>query len=342
MNHFMNDLENRGNIPGYKKPTPYKRPIKRNANIIGIGILVVIFLPLALRFLISFSQPLWYRLYLQNMEIGDQVFSILYYTASFVAAIAVMMIILRIPFKNAFPLRSVRPGLMLSSLGVSRGAVILGGVLTNLVYNSLINFTGYAPVSPDFSAPRGLAANILHFISIAILPAILEEAMFRGVIMQSLRRFGDGFALIISSVLFGLIHGNFIQAPYTILAGLVMGYFVLYTGSMWPGIIIHLFNNGFSVVQDWITINTTAQQDAMIQMVFLGMSVVFSVISLIYLKTKLGSIFYVPPSDYPLEEKEKYISFFSSVFIIIVCIISIILFVTNLEPYIPAAVGEVL
>ena len=81
---------------------------------------------------------------------------------------------------------------------------------------------------------------ILYIINGVVLPAFIEEIVFRGAIMQSLRRFGDGFALLVSSVLFAVVHGNFVQAPYAFLMGLVIGYFVLRTGSLWAGIFIHL------------------------------------------------------------------------------------------------------
>lgn len=57
--------------------------------------------------------------------------------------------------------------------------------------------------------------------------------------MQSLRRFGDGFALLVSALLFGLFHLNMIQAPYAFLLGLWFGYLVLRTGSLWISMVLH-------------------------------------------------------------------------------------------------------
>ena len=79
-------------------------------------------------------------------------------------------------------------------------------------------------------------------------PALLEELVFRGFILQPLRRYGDWFAIITSALLFGLIHGNMTQAPFAILAGIALGYINIVSGSMWMNILLHFLNNLISVL----------------------------------------------------------------------------------------------
>ena len=83
---------------------------------------------------------------------------------------------------------------------------------------------------------------------VAIIPAILEEIAIRGVLLQPLRRFGDGFAIVVSAVIFSLLHGNMVQIPYTVIAGIYFGYVMVATGSLWPSIILHFLNNFYSVM----------------------------------------------------------------------------------------------
>lgn len=83
---------------------------------------------------------------------------------------------------------------------------------------------------------------------VAIIPALLEEIAIRGVLLQPLRRFGDKFAIIVSALIFSLLHGNMVQVPYTLIAGIYFGYVAVATGSLWPSIILHFFNNFYSVV----------------------------------------------------------------------------------------------
>ena len=88
----------------------------------------------------------------------------------------------------------------------------------------------------------------MSFIAVAVIPAIVEELAIRGVVLQPLRRYGDKFAILISAIIFSLLHGNMEQIPYTFTAGLLLGYVAVSTGSLWPGIIIHFINNSIAAV----------------------------------------------------------------------------------------------
>lgn len=320
-----------GYPPGYTPPVPYKKPIRFNANVVAGGIIIMTVLMYAVVFAIYAAMGAWGDAIPKTWTyIVDQLTDIIVYVVGFGAGTAFILMVLRMPMKVAFPMRGVEPTTMICSVMIAMGAVRIGQMITNGLYYTMNYVTGYSPVAPDFTAPRGTAANVLYFISIAILPAILEEAMFRGVILQSLRRYGDGFALIVSSVLFGVMHGNLVQAPYTMVVGFIIGYFVLYTGSIWPGVLIHFVNNGSSVVMEWATRNTTAQQDEMIYGILFVGELVLGLLGIIILRMKKGSLFYVPKSKYPVAEKDKYTVFFSAAGMIIFGIITLILFALNM------------
>ena len=82
----------------------------------------------------------------------------------------------------------------------------------------------------------------------AVLPAVVEEIAIRGIVLQPLRRYGDWFAIIASSLIFSLMHGNMVQIPYTLAAGIIFGVVAVSTGSLWPSIVLHFLNNLFSVL----------------------------------------------------------------------------------------------
>ena len=79
----------------------------------------------------------------------------------------------------------------------------------------------------------------------AIVVPVLEEVLFRGLILQGLReRHGAQRALIVSSVLFGLVHfENPLRVLMATLVGLVLGWWFLRTGSLWPAIAGHVAIN---------------------------------------------------------------------------------------------------
>jgi heme/copper-type cytochrome/quinol oxidase subunit 2 len=70
----------------------------------------------------------------------------------------------------------------------------------------------------------------------------------RGVLLQSLRKYGNAFAILASAVMFGIFHGNAVQMPFAFLCGLVIGYAVVATESLWTGVIIHALMNAMSGV----------------------------------------------------------------------------------------------
>lgn len=92
--------------------------------------------------------------------------------------------------------------------------------------------------------------HIVYIVSVSFVPAVTEELIYRGCVMGRLRKYGDGFALVTSAFLFGIMHGNLTQAPFAFVVGLAVGWAVLYTGSIIPAMLIHGFNNLMSVIAD--------------------------------------------------------------------------------------------
>lgn len=102
--------------------------------------------------------------------------------------------------------------------------------------------------SPDMEVSKSLLDRIVYTVSVALVAPLCEEIAIRGVVMQPLRRYGDLFAIIISAAVFGVLHGNLVQAPFAFIAGLGMGYAACVTGTLWTSIIIHFLNNLYACV----------------------------------------------------------------------------------------------
>ena len=93
-----------------------------------------------------------------------------------------------------------------------------------------------------------MSHNIFGVLSIAIVVPILEEFLFRGAIEGHLLRKGwsPKWAILVSALIFGIIHGNPAQIPFAFLIGLLFGWLYYRTGSLVPGIVGHIINNSFS------------------------------------------------------------------------------------------------
>lgn len=90
---------------------------------------------------------------------------------------------------------------------------------------------------------------ILNFLTVAILPAVCEEWMFRGTLQKLLsEKLNIHIAIFISSVIFSFIHFEFSGFLPRVVLGMFLGYLFYYSGSLWTNIFAHVVNNGSQVV----------------------------------------------------------------------------------------------
>ena len=121
--------------------------------------------------------------------------------------------------------------------------------LAGLFFSSL----GFEYSLPDSPAPGGALGFLLSVLVVAIEPGLMEEFAFRGILHGLFRRWGDGFAVLSTAILFGVMHGNFVQMPFAFLVGLVLGFVRVKTGTLWVCCAVHAFNNLISVLFDFLS-----------------------------------------------------------------------------------------
>ncbi len=157
--------------------------------------------------------------------------------------------------------------------------MLFSTIIINMVSGFIQEMLGLTFVSglEDFKV-IGIKGFILSTLSTAVLPAIIEEFIIRGVVMQPLRRFGDTFAVVASAFIFSIMHGNMVQVPYTMSAGIFFGYLVVKTGSLWPAIVLHFINNFYSVVLMAAYDNFGDDVGAVVTVILLGIFIVVGVI----------------------------------------------------------------
>lgn len=90
-------------------------------------------------------------------------------------------------------------------------------------------------------------APIANFIRICLLAPIVEEILMRGFILNSLQnKYGMVIALLVSSLLFAILHFNFVQTLSAVICGLILGLLYINTGSLFCCILAHSLYNGIS------------------------------------------------------------------------------------------------
>ena len=178
--------------------------------------------------------------------------------------------------------------------------------------------------------PEGFFGFMLSLIATVIVPALVEEFSFRGIILGSLRKFGDGFAIVVSSIIFGIMHGNFEQMPFAFLVGLALGFVAIKTSSIWPAVLIHGFNNFISVFFNYFMDGYSKDVQNIIYTVFLSFTLLLGIIGLLLLKNS-KEVLSLEKADTESEEITKYKWVFTSPFTIIFIAGSVILSLSYLS-----------
>lgn len=145
-------------------------------------------------------------------------------------------------FHGIFPIRRVRASLLIPLLGASLSGLMLLNLLL-VPYEWVLERIGLETAYAELQRPEGVGGTLLYVVTIAVVPALVEEFAFRGVVLGHLRRYGNTFAILASSLLFGLMHGNAVQIPFAFAAGCIMAYADVLAGSLLPSLILHFLNN---------------------------------------------------------------------------------------------------
>jgi membrane protease YdiL (CAAX protease family) len=96
---------------------------------------------------------------------------------------------------------------------------------------------------------NSLPVFVFNFITIAALPAVCEEWIFRGTLQKILsEKLNIHWAIFGAAVFFSFIHFEFSGFLPRILLGMFLGYVYYYSGSLWASIIAHLVNNGAQII----------------------------------------------------------------------------------------------
>ena len=104
-----------------------------------------------------------------------------------------------------------------------------------------LNQIGYTVYSEDLLAMLN-SKNVFMLLSIWVLAPVGEELILRGFLMRRLEKHGRLLAITVTSILFGLMHGNFMQMLPATLVGFVLGYAAMEYSVLWS-IVLHAINN---------------------------------------------------------------------------------------------------
>ena len=124
-------------------------------------------------------------------------------------------------------------------------------IAVSSLFSGILTFTGYRYPAGSGNADYSTWHFFLELGLVCVLPAVCEEFVHRGVLLQGIKHIGFKKAIVISSLMFGLIHFNIQQFFYAFIIGLILGFVSVVAKNIWPAIIIHFMNNAISVYMDY-------------------------------------------------------------------------------------------
>ncbi|MBQ3235656.1 MAG: CPBP family intramembrane metalloprotease [Clostridia bacterium] len=161
-------------------------------------------------------------------------------------AIGVLRLRRPIPILSAIDVRSFSFLSLISVVLIGLG-LMFGLAEVNELFVTALQKAGLkisAPILPKFSA-GGVIASILF---VCIIPAVVEEFLFRGLLLSSLKGTGTLFAVVISGVIFSLFHMSPAQTIYQFIVGACYALVVLYGKNILYAVGMHLVNNLYIVL----------------------------------------------------------------------------------------------
>ncbi len=196
------------------------------------------------------------------MIVAMSIYDMLIYALAFMLPVLFYRLITPKGERIPLPMDTTAPSKLILLIPAAL-AVVYCAALANGYLLDMIGLSAPAVAYPEPNPAFATYEAVLLYISVSLIPAFCEEFLFRGLVLSHLMPYGKTVAIIGSAVLFGLMHGTGEQILYTTVAGIVLAYVTIESGSIWGGVVIHMFNNLMSVI-DEVMFNRLDYRDEML------------------------------------------------------------------------------
>ena len=305
-----------------------RKLIKKNAGAIGVGYILAVIFNVILGVGAGFILQAIGKSHLISDPYFTQVIQVVGSLVMLVPPFIIAAKIAKIKPSRAIPMGAPKEkGIVLPILLSGYGVCLLANLIGGICSTFLENFGLHSEV--DFNLPDGPVGFVVSVLTIALLPALLEEFAYRGVVLALLRPFGNGFAVVVSGAMFGLMHGNMAQIPFAVIVGIALSYITVRTGSIWPSVALHFINNFVSVLLTSITESMPEVAVALINMAWMSISALCAIIGVALLSQKKFSFALQGSAKTKLRAAQKVSAFASSPAIIIALAITALEIILN-------------
>lgn len=189
----------------------------------------------------------------------------------------------------------------------------------------ILNLFDYTAIG-DLESATSTSTTMSMFLYCGIVGPVAEELVYRGFVLRQLQKYGNIMAIIISSILFGIMHCNFYQLPLGFFVGLILGYIAINYSIYWS-IALHIVNNlVFGDLLGFATAGLSSSLQDIIEWFIIGGFSIIGIIITVYYRGKIVT--------YYKENRTKkgiYKCVLTSIGIIIFILIEVFFMFSNLE-----------
>ncbi len=169
-------------------------------------------------------------------------------------------------FRNrtaALPMRLKAPDarMVLYAAALAIIGVLMANDLTTW-WLLLIDFFGGTPQASGIAVPADAPSLLQSILLIGVIPGVCEELLFRSGLIGAWEARGRKTALLVSTVLFALLHGTIAGLPNQLIMGFVLGYILILSGSVFVSMTYHIIHNSFTLLIAYLSSQVPAAEIA--------------------------------------------------------------------------------
>lgn len=174
-----------------------------------------------------------------NLSVPFTITAMILDMAVYLVPAFIFMMVTKIPKKVVLPLKKCKYSIAMSSVSIMLVVAIMGR-FCRLVFANFYAAAGGDAVYMFIYNGNSLAVTILSWICQCVALPICMEILFRGVVLQTFRQFGDFFAITVSSIVGSFICYDLSYIGYAALCSVALGYSVVRSGSLRLTIYMHI------------------------------------------------------------------------------------------------------
>jgi len=217
--------------------------MKGKSTVTGANKLLFMFtlLFMAFQFILLFLTMFYGQNFIEN-----NVYNIILMTQYGLILVPVLFYILanRLDIKSVLRINRIKIG-HAGLIAIMSVPAYFAAVMLNTVLLFFLQYIGEIP-NQQIPVPQNVSELVIGLLIIGLTPAICEEMLHRGVMLSAYENRGSLKAVVITAIFFGVFHFDISNFLGPVFLGLLIGYYVIRTNSIFAGILAHFLNNTIS------------------------------------------------------------------------------------------------